>query len=227
MSGASNRPKLVYLAQRHPALDPAGFVRRWRQHGALGMSMARWKNVWRYAHCDVLRGSGILGVSEDYDGVGIVWHRSPEARRAHREDCSAQDAMERDELETFAGLVGGFCALYDETVLLPPVKGARVKLMRFMRLAPEASIAAALALLDAEARAIGVDLRRRVRNVRSAPETTLWGLRYDLLEECWFDDAECAARAQTLRTADAAPLVADEVKLLTIEVVLYRLTEPS
>lgn len=67
------QPKLIYLAQRRPDLSREGFVTLWRQHGALGMSRPRWKNIARYAHCDVLdAGADIPGISNDYDGVGLI-----------------------------------------------------------------------------------------------------------------------------------------------------------
>lgn len=224
------RPKLIYLARRNPALDAASFVPRWRQHGALGMSMARWKNVWRYVHCDVLR---VDGGADVHDGVGIVWHRSAEARRAHREDRRAQQMMERDELETFAQLVRRFCALYRETVLLPPAPGARAKLVRFLH-GPEGCpadgfVAAASPVLDAQGAATGGALRGQVRNVRAPPEAGPWGLDYELIEEWWFDDLEAAARARTQFAGRSGleELGAREVALLTNEVVLYQLAEPA
>ena len=56
------RPKLIYLARRNPALTREAFVPRWPRHGALGMSLPRWRNIWRYVHCDVLaEGDGLPG----------------------------------------------------------------------------------------------------------------------------------------------------------------------
>jgi hypothetical protein len=81
-------PKLIYLARRNPGLTRAGFTARWRQHGALGMSMPRWINIRRYVHCDVQQ-PGVPGIDETYDGVGLIWHRSPEARARHRADNSS------------------------------------------------------------------------------------------------------------------------------------------
>lgn len=46
-------PKLIYLARRNPVLTREGFTAKWRQHGALGMSMPQWGNIRRYVHCDV------------------------------------------------------------------------------------------------------------------------------------------------------------------------------
>ncbi len=224
------RPKLIYLARRNPSLDPDGFVRRWRRHGALGMSMPRWKNIWRYVHNDVARGPTITGVSDAYDGVGIVWHRSPEARRAHREDRGSQGAMERDELETFAELVGRFCALYEETVLHPPRAGARIKLVRFLRFGPEeqpdAFIRQASEILDVIA--MGAGNLGQVRNIRMPPEVAPWGLPFDMVEELWFDDLATAAHAQARRLAHNGldALIAEEVTVITNEVVLYR-DEPA
>ena len=66
--------KLAYLAQRNPALSREQFIRRWRQHGALAMGLARWDSIGRYAQCDCLPvPAGLTRASQEYDGIGIVW----------------------------------------------------------------------------------------------------------------------------------------------------------
>ena len=100
--------KNIYLVSRNPEMDRDRFVRRWRQHGSLGMSMEGWRNVKRYAHCDI-RGE----LSEDgrfeesaFDGFGMIWHRSAAHRADHMSNPGARAAMMADERETFADLVG-------------------------------------------------------------------------------------------------------------------------
>ena len=225
------RPKLIYLARRNPALTKEGFVPRWRQHGALGMSMPRWKNIWRYAHCDVVSDS-------DYDGVGIVWHRSAEARRAHREDQSSQAQMEADEVETFAELVRNFCALYEAHLVFDVGSATPLKLFRFLRRAPhlgEAEFAEQMATVtvDLTMRTDGLRdiIRRYVQNRRLVPERGQWGLDYDVVEEMWFDTIEDARQGLEMIRGNAHlgrflhNIVAEEVAVLTNEVILYELPE--
>jgi hypothetical protein len=220
------RPKLMYLARRNPALSREQFTPRWRQHGALGMSMPRWKNIWRYVHCDVLPESG-----SDYDGVGIVWHKSPEARLAHRQDTSSQARMEADELQTFDQLVVNFCALMEERVVEEPQQSARIKLIRFATCQEPVSRGD----LQASARAhasnlsampVGRSMRGLTQNFAMPSESGRpWGLPYDYIEEIWFDSVQDAARARA-ELQGAFPGVCDgraPVAIITNEVVLYSL----
>lgn len=218
------RPKLMYLARRHPALTGEQFIPRWRQHGALGMSMPRWKNIWRYVHCDVVDG-------RDYDGVGIVWHKSPEARRAHREDTSSQAAMEADERETFDRLVVDFCALMEEREALHPRPDAAVKLIRFAqrrydvtrdRFVEELAPAHARELLhlpDIQGRVRGLVQNHALPSESGRP----WGLPYDYVEELWFDTRDDAVAVELMLRKDSPVLLGSDlaVAVLTNEIVLY------
>jgi len=110
-------PKLIYYAERHPRLDAEGFSRRWREHGRLGMSLPRWRNVLRYAQydpIDALRPSW----SAPCDGVATVVFRSEENRVAHAADPDA-GVTRADERETFARPVKAFSVLTTEAVVLP------------------------------------------------------------------------------------------------------------
>lgn len=221
------RPKLMYLARRNPALSREQFTPRWRQHGALGMSMPRWKNIWRYVHCDVLSGSG-----SDYDGVGIVWHKSPESRRAHREDTSSQGTMEADEVQTFDQLVVNFCALMEERVVQEPRRTATTKLIRFAMCQPgiarEEFAASAMAhAAHLMATPFGQSIRGLVQNHAQPTETGRpWGLPYDYIEELWFDSVQDAAnaRAELRGVLPSLCVNAEPIAVLTNEVVLYDLT---
>jgi hypothetical protein len=224
------RPKLMYLARRNPALSPEQFTARWRQHGALGMSMPRWKNIWRYVHCDVLPESG-----SDYDGVGIVWHKSPESRRAHREDTSSQGTMEADEVQTFDRLVVNFCALMEERVVHQPQRSAHTKLIRFARCQPgvvrEDFAARALAhAINLLATPVGHSIRGLVQNHAQPTETGQpWGLPYEYIEELWFDSVQDAARAR-VELRGALPSLCESrepIAVLTNEVVLYDSSDPA
>jgi len=108
-------PKLIYFAERHPAFGPAEFVERWRQHGALGMSLPRWRNILRYAQCDPAPLSSTALEPLVCDGVALVWYRSEATRQAHVADRSGS-VTKADEAETFARPVARFALLTDEFV---------------------------------------------------------------------------------------------------------------
>lgn len=99
---SEGRPKLIYFARRHPSIAAAGFPLRWREHGALGMSLPRWRNVWRYAQCDAVPVPGMPAAP--YDGVATVVFRSEEARLAHVADPDGH-VTRADEAATFAAPV--------------------------------------------------------------------------------------------------------------------------
>lgn len=227
-SDQSFQPKLVYLAKRNPALSHRAFVQRWRQHGALGRSLPRWRNIARYVHYDALHPGGATpGLATGYDGIGLIWHRSPAARAAHLADRHSREQMERDELETFAAPVASFCLLARETVLLPPARTvqAAVKLTRFLR-APAhafaATCAAAAAGLRAQLQAHAAAVLGHVIDVPLPPERgERWGLESDCIEELWFADVAAALRAARLLAAGAHSDAARAITVLTNEVLLY------
>ncbi len=231
------QPKLIYLARRNPRLSRGEFVARWRQHGALGMSLPRWRNVARYVHCDVLDcPDSAVGLDAGYDGVGLIWHRSPQARAAHVADMDSRLQMERDELETFAGPIAETCLVAHETVLLAPPRPATAavspfptpgvaKLIRFLcarepsmhAAAPERVASDAGSRRDALA-AAGSPVLGHVIDEPLPPEGSPgWGLRCHSIEELWFASEAAARRAATsLAAAHVAALT-----VITNDVPLY------
>lgn len=219
------QPKLIYLARRHPSLDAAGFTARWRRHGALGMSLPRWRNIARYVHCDVVRCFG----STHYDAVGLVWHRSPQARLAHLADTGSRAQMEADERETFAEPIADTCLVAREMQLERPRNPGDAtgrKLIRFLGLDTASDAEAAHERLLAElsstrerAEAIGAVPSGHVINVALPPERgNRWGLDADAVEELWFADVATALRAaESLPT----PPGVRETRVITNEIELY------
>ncbi|MBM3347466.1 MAG: hypothetical protein FJY55_13360 [Betaproteobacteria bacterium] len=228
-------PKLIYLARRNPALTREAFTARWRRHGALGMSMPRWVNIRRYVHCDVLQ-PGIPGVDESHDGVGLVWHRSPEARARHRADNGSQGVMEADEAETFAEPVYNSCLLAQEFILKDGEIGP-VKLIRFVERADgvaKEKFAAAWQGAYADALLhepeIAGHMQRYAQNHALPPERPpRWGLAADCVDEFWFASMREAAstldvirRLANLETGR----VSRSIWVATNEVVLHHQPEP-
>lgn len=96
-----DRPKLLYIARRHPSMAPDAFVPRWREHAALGKSQPRWRNVALYLHGDAIAGLDGHAGQIAADGVAVVMYRSEAARQAHLADEAARRLMKADELQTF------------------------------------------------------------------------------------------------------------------------------
>ena len=217
------QPKLIYLTRRQPALTREAFIPRWRQHGALGMSRPRWRNIARYVHGDVID-------RDDYDGIGQIWHRSRAARAAHLADTDSRLQMEQDEFETFAEPIVNVCLLAREYVLrgppamtVSPTGRAKpddpVKLTRFLTShAPADATELRLRLDAAELRLLG-----HVINLPLPPERgDGWGLRCACVEELWFANLEDARRA-VLVAAAAAGSNAGTISVLTRDVLLYQI----
>ena len=103
-------------------------MRRWRQHAAFSMGLARWSAIQRCAYCDVLPPSlGIPWAVEGYDGVADIWFRG-DATPADPEDRARLSA---DEIETFSDYVSAF-ALHTREVIVKP-GGGTVKATLFVR----------------------------------------------------------------------------------------------
>ncbi|HEV2673770.1 MAG TPA: EthD domain-containing protein [Aliidongia sp.] len=157
MGTPTPHPKLVYFAERHPSFDPVGFKARWRQHGALGMSLPRWRNIERYAQCDPIPLSAAGFAPLECDGVALVWYRSEATRQAHGADPAA--AMTKaDERETFARPVAQFALLTDEIIFKMAASG-RPKLFVALR---RAEALTAAAFRDLWCGAVGPRLVERV-----------------------------------------------------------------
>ena len=194
-------PKLIYLTRRHPALDRTEFTARWRQHGRLGMSRPRWKNIARYVHCDIeLPSPDLRNILDDYDGIGMIWHRSPTHRAAHLADATSRAEMEADEAETFATSIGQVCTVVREEIVQAPDAGAVWKLVRFAA-SPEAS--------PVPSSCTGLVLNRPL-----PPETgNGWGLSCALIEEFWFASREAAEAAAPALMGDAILVLGRDAQL--------------
>ena len=229
-TGDDFQPKLIYLTKRHPALSRSGFTARWRQHGALGMSLPRWRNIARYVHCDVVSpDEPTPALDGSYDGIGLIWHRSQAARAAHLADTGSRHAMEQDERETFAEPIVNVCLLARESVLLAPdaTDVPLTKLTCFFK-AHDAAAAAGFPAdriggavsLRAQLAEAGSVSRGHVVNAPLAPRAAgRWGLDVDGVEEWWFADQAAALRAAAILRSSAQRSAARVV--LTNEVLLY------
>jgi hypothetical protein len=131
--------KTIYLAPRHPTFDRDVFIRRWRGHGGLAMSLPLWRHASRYVQCDVIprleSDLGLPQTSEDHWGLGIVWLRNVDALRAMTTD-STFDTLYQDELEAFGEYVENFTLLTTEA-MVRDAGSIQFKLTTFFSLAEE------------------------------------------------------------------------------------------
>ena len=201
------RPKLIYLVRRPSGVDRDEFIARWRRHGALGMSKPRWVNIARYVHCDVVNfETDSPSMRTDFDGVGLIWHRSPKHRAAHRADAVSQGEMEDDEAKTFSEPIANSCLLAEEhiTIARQPRPHAQLKLFRFVKSANgRLDDAASQSIVEHRRKSLGESdlLLGHCVNIPMNPMDEgfrRWGLGYDFVEEFWFEGADglaCFLRA--------------------------------
>ncbi len=221
------RPKLIYFAERHPSFDRDGFRQRWRQHGRLGASLPRWKNVARYAQCDRIDG-GLQGTEIDCDGVATVLFHSEATRLAHIADPDGA-ITKADEAKTFARPVRGFSVLTEPHDVLQGGFAAATKI--FVAVCRRQSLAAerfAECWTSGVARAVARQFGEAglgcayVQNLRRAD----WaaggvGFEVDCIDEITSSDPVAAWRAYQSALADAAPDLFGDIRfVLTSETVL-------
>jgi hypothetical protein len=110
--------KLMYLAKRKKEFSSQeAFRARWRQHGALAMSLPTWDLDRRYVHADALPPSAAVG-AHGYDGVGVVWFDKPMSFTAPTpEKIKTNALLLDDELKTFDGPVLPLAVMVEETMV--------------------------------------------------------------------------------------------------------------
>jgi hypothetical protein len=192
---------LIYLTRRAAGLGRVGFTARWRDHAALGMSRPRWINIARYVHTDLIEpASDERAFLSDHDGIGMIWHRSPEHRAAHLADTGSRQEMEADEALTFARPIVEVAMLTAEQVLIAPPTAGGVKLVVFSRdlfgTVPDSAIG-------------------HVRNLPLSPERPAGsGLKFATVDEFWFDDrAAAVAGALALGRPGRIAVIGRDVEL--------------
>jgi hypothetical protein len=235
------QPKLIYLAKRHASMNKQQFISRWRSHGDLGMSRPRWVNIARYEHCDVVSPPDLAPYfSQDYDGIGLIWHRSPEYRAAHLADSASRSDMERDEAETFAEPINNCCALMQEINSFASEAHADgetgfYRWFRFWRSdhpvfhdhGPATVSARTLQAIKKQAESAGHAVHYKA-NLTVAPESegrAAWGLDVALVEELSLSEASAVMqwRDAVSRSHPEGSMSEYVVDVLTMPVTLYQL----
>jgi hypothetical protein len=115
--------KFIYYAKRKPSLTAETFPPRWRQHGALAMSMPSWRNMLLYIQADAVRPPPLAGLSGEFDGFCYAFTRSQGLfNPGSPEDQANTQRVLNDELETFEGPIRPVLLFVDDEVLVegPP-----------------------------------------------------------------------------------------------------------
>ncbi|MGB1139454.1 MAG: hypothetical protein ACPG1A_01075 [Halioglobus sp.] len=111
--------KLIYLAQRKPGFSFDEFVCRWRQHGALGMSLPLWRFALGYVQAEPIKPSPFAAASDEYDAVCCYMVQDEMFSSMTEADLPGAAAMAADELETFSGPIPDVALWVSEETLRP------------------------------------------------------------------------------------------------------------
>jgi len=111
--------KLIYLARRKPGFTVDEFVRRWRRHGALGMSQPLWRFALGYVQAEPIRPAPIPGASEDSDAIACYMVSDDMFTGMTEDDIPGAMAMAEDELQTFSGPIPEVSLWVNEEHIVP------------------------------------------------------------------------------------------------------------
>jgi hypothetical protein len=115
----------MYLTKRKPSFTPDEFTRRWRMHGALGMSSSFWRHYLLYVQAEPIRPVPVAGASDQYDGVAYIITRNEafDERLLTPQDNEDGEKMLRDEYETFESPITPRILWVEEDVIRPCERG--------------------------------------------------------------------------------------------------------
>jgi hypothetical protein len=220
--------KQIYLAKRHPALSREQFRPRWRNHFAIASALPRWVNVRRYAQCDaIVDVPPRVPISREYDGIGLHWFKSAEARARHIADAKSQQIMETDEDTLFSERVNNFVMPVGERILRDGPRSP-FKLFVFLKRKPSVGFQDFLRRYDTDhavellAGAGSADRVVLNRDVAAEPRQT--GLRFEAIDEISFSTLAAAidyCNKASDRPGSMDDYLAERVRVLTEEAKLY------
>jgi hypothetical protein len=129
-------PKQIYITKRAPEYTQEQWGARWRRHGSFVRSLPLWAQIRRYEQCRVVgaqaaEAAQFEGLSHAYDGVGMVWFRSPDAVRAALEDPTVGSVFD-DEKDVFNDPIAD-TSLFTREVVLRDTGATTIKLVTFLR----------------------------------------------------------------------------------------------
>jgi hypothetical protein len=138
--------KFMYFAKRKPGFTPETFTPRWRQHGALAMSLPMWNNMALYIQADTIRPVPIAGASSEYDGFSYAVARDERLfTNPSPDDTANVQRLLNDELETFEAPIPPVLMFVDDEILKKGAPGGVTACLAFKDLGKAETIAKAYA----------------------------------------------------------------------------------
>jgi EthD domain len=129
-------PKQIYITKRAPEYTREQWGARWRRHGSFVRSLPLWAQIRHYEQCRVMgptfaEAAQFEGLSHAYDGVGMVWFRSPDAVGAALADPTVESVFD-DEKDVFNDPIAD-TSLFTREVVFRDTGATTVKLVGFLR----------------------------------------------------------------------------------------------
>jgi hypothetical protein len=126
--------KYLYLTKRKRGFTPDAFTRRWRLHGALGMSTSFWRHYLLYVQAEPIRPAPIAGASDQYDGIAclVAQDEAFDDELLTPEDKLDGERMLKDEFDTFESPIPPVILWLVEDVLKPCERGGMAAFLFFL-----------------------------------------------------------------------------------------------
>lgn len=183
--------KMIYLAQRNPALAPEAFPQAWREHSALGRQCRNVQDkVLGVRQCSRVldRPDVPQGASAAYDGVNLLLLRDRQAADDIWSDEETLRIMRPDEPRVFSTYVRDFTLVAEEHVLVDGDEtGVCVAL--FLRAVPHLTVGD-FGALPGSPWAAAVRLVWNTVEGERPP-----GYEFDAIVEAWFASVDAVAAA--------------------------------
>lgn len=204
--------KFMYFAKRKPGFTPETFIPRWRQHGALAMSLPMWRNMTLYIHADTIRPVPIAGASSEYDGFSYGVARDEQlSKNPSPDDAANVQRLLNDELETFEAPIPPILMFVDEEILKKGAPGGVTACLTFNDLRKAEVVAKAYA---SQPKATRVVLNR----VRADMKMADMKVSYTATVEISAADVD---GLKTVLEADGAPWRTADLTVIARETILY------
>lgn len=192
--------KMIYLAQRNPALRPEQFAQAWREHSALGAQCSNVRErVLGVMQCSrVLDGASLEGASTEHDGVNLLRLRDQASAAAIWSDPETLATMRPDEPRVFACYVRDVALVCREHAVrdAPPAQVCLVAFLRRRARSDAASFGRAWADANPAAWLAGGPFARCVRVIdNEVIEPPPPAVDFDRVCEWWYADVGAARAA--------------------------------
>lgn len=187
--------KMIYLAQRNPALAPQDFAQAWREHSALGAQCTNVRDkVVSVRQCArVLSDPHPPGFSTHYDGVNLLTVKSLSAAHEIWSDPETLAVMRPDEPRVFSTYVRNFTLVCEEVSVSDP--GNAIRSQPGGRCIVVGFLKAGAPLLDESFHQSLSLSKARTVVVNRVCEPPPAGYDFDLILEAWYESPTHAEQA--------------------------------